>query len=121
MRGVIATGDHDPQARRKGPGAAADGRVDLVEGDLRQRVRLDAGAADEFAPPPQRRAAGRSRSACDFGMKWNILRRFTRTVARSACPARTPASELLATGPDGVFLSKDRAIRRCSMRDRQCS
>ena len=39
-------------------------------------------------------------------MKWNILRRFTAhgCVVR-VYPAGTPASELLATSPDGVFLS----------------
>ena len=45
-------------------------------------------------------------AAYDFGMKWNILRRF----AAHGCdvrvyPATTPAAELLATKPDGVFLS----------------
>jgi carbamoyl-phosphate synthase small subunit len=45
-------------------------------------------------------------AAYDYGMKWNILRRF----AAHGCdvrvyPAMTPASELLATNPDGVFLS----------------
>jgi carbamoyl-phosphate synthase small subunit len=45
-------------------------------------------------------------AAYDFGMKWNILRR----LSAHGCdvrvyPATAPASELLATGPDGVFLS----------------
>jgi carbamoyl-phosphate synthase small subunit len=45
-------------------------------------------------------------AAYDFGMKWNILRR----LSAHGCdvrvyPATAPASELLATSPDGVFLS----------------
>jgi carbamoyl-phosphate synthase small subunit len=45
-------------------------------------------------------------AAYDFGMKWNILRR----LSAHGCdvrvyPAGTPASDLLATNPDGVFLS----------------
>ncbi len=74
-------------------------------------VRLaDAGAPNEdadFAPPPERRAARLLRvAAYDYGMKWNILRRF---VAHGCdvrvYPATAPASELLASSPDGVFLS----------------
>ena len=39
-------------------------------------------------------------------MKWNILRRFAAHDCEvSVFPARTPASELLARKPDGVFLS----------------
>jgi carbamoyl-phosphate synthase small subunit len=61
----------------------------------------------ELALPPGRRAARTLRvAAYDYGMKWNILRRF---VAHGCdvkvYPATTPASELLASSPDGVFLS----------------
>ena len=39
-------------------------------------------------------------------MKWNILRRLSaHGCAVRVYPAMTPASELLATNPDGVFLS----------------
>ena len=67
----------------------------------------DAAGLEEFNIPP---LAPRERplviAAYDLGMKWNILRRF----AAHGCqvrvyPAGTPASELLATKPDGVFLS----------------
>jgi carbamoyl-phosphate synthase small subunit len=45
-------------------------------------------------------------AAYDFGMKWNILRRFSAHGCDvRVYPATTPASELLATNPDGVFLS----------------
>ena len=62
---------------------------------------------DEFGVPAERRPGRRLKiAAYDFGMKWNILRR----LSAHGCdvrvyPAATPASELLATGPDGVFLS----------------
>ncbi len=45
-------------------------------------------------------------AAYDFGMKWNILRRLTAHGCEvRVYPATTPASELLASKPDGVFLS----------------
>ena len=45
-------------------------------------------------------------AAYDFGMKYNILRRFTAHGCDvRVYPAGTPANELLATKPDGVFLS----------------
>ena len=61
----------------------------------------------EFGVPPERRPKRRLKiAAYDYGMKRNILRR----LSAYGCdvrvyPAATPASEVLATGPDGVFLS----------------
>ena len=54
--------------------------------------------SDEFAPPPQRRAGRPLKvAAYDFGMKWNILRRFTAHGCDvRVFPATTPAAELLA-------------------------
>ncbi|MCC8190617.1 MAG: glutamine-hydrolyzing carbamoyl-phosphate synthase small subunit [Planctomycetes bacterium] len=44
--------------------------------------------------------------AYDFGIKWNILRCLRRAgLAVTVVPARTPADEVLALQPDGVFLS----------------
>jgi len=44
--------------------------------------------------------------AYDFGVKRNILRMLAaRGCALTVVPARTPASEVLAMEPDGVFLS----------------
>ncbi|MEI8243621.1 MAG: glutamine-hydrolyzing carbamoyl-phosphate synthase small subunit [bacterium] len=44
--------------------------------------------------------------AYDFGIKWNILRRLRQTGMHvTVVPARTPAAEVLAMKPDGVFLS----------------
>ena len=45
-------------------------------------------------------------AAYDFGMKWNILRRLTAHGCQvRVYPATAPASELLASKPDGIFLS----------------
>jgi carbamoyl-phosphate synthase small subunit len=44
--------------------------------------------------------------AYDFGIKQNILRMLTRENCRvTVVPARTPASEVLALDPDGIFFS----------------
>ncbi len=44
--------------------------------------------------------------AYDFGVKWNILRGLRRNGMKiTVVPAKTPASEVLAMNPDGVFLS----------------
>jgi carbamoyl-phosphate synthase small subunit len=112
MRGVIATGDAlDPAALVERANA-----VPRMEGsDLVRSVTspkpFDWPAEDpgEFTVTPRHRANRNRRlriAAYDFGMKWNILRR----LSAYGCdvrvyPATTPASELLATDPDGVFLS----------------
>ena len=116
MRGVISTGNVEPEeaidrARRVLPMEGAD---------LVTRVTCQApfdwspdssgpGSSfpEEFSLPPERRADRPLRiAAYDFGMKWNILRR----LSAYGCdirvfPASSPASELLAIDPDGVFLS----------------
>jgi carbamoyl-phosphate synthase small subunit len=55
------------------------------------------------------RAAGAPRFhvvAYDYGVKHNILRRLAERRCRmTVVPAQTPAQEVLALGPDGVFLS----------------
>jgi carbamoyl-phosphate synthase small subunit len=110
MRGVIATGSVvDPQAcvdraRAIPPMEGSD----LVRG-VTAAAAFDwpAEDPDEFGVTPERRPTRRLKiAAYDFGMKWNILRR----LSAHGCdvrvyPATTPASELLATNPDGVFLS----------------
>jgi len=110
MRGIIATGrDLDPAAL-----AARAVAIKPMEGsDLVRQVTTDAAfdwprdEADEFAAPPAVRASRRLKiAAYDFGMKWNILRRFSAyNCDVRVYPAATPAAELLATQPDGVFLS----------------
>ena len=109
MRGIIATGDVDPRVLvEKASGVKPMEGADLVLG-----VTCDApfdwtpAPDDEFTPPPHRRASRPLRiAAYDFGMKWNILRRFTSYGCDvRVFPATAPASDLLAGNPDGVFLS----------------
>ena len=61
----------------------------------------------DFIVEPERRSTKPIRiAAYDLGMKWNILRRFTNYGFEvKVFPATTPASEVLATKPDGIFLS----------------
>ena len=67
----------------------------------------DAVTEASFGVPPLRRAKRPLRvAAYDYGIKLNILRR----LAAHGCqvrvfPASTPAAELLAWKPDGIFLS----------------
>jgi carbamoyl-phosphate synthase small subunit len=110
MRGVIATGDAlDVQALVDRANA-----LPKMEGsDLVRHVTAErpfdwpAEDPDEFGIVPERLPKRRLKvAAYDFGMKWNIMRR----LSAHGCdvrvyPAATPASEILATSPDGVFLS----------------
>jgi len=110
MRGVIGTGsalDEKALVDRANAIPQMEGS-DLVRG-VTSPAAFDWPAEDpsEFGVAPERRAKRRLKiAAYDFGMKWNILRR----LSAHGCdvrvyPASTPAPELLATGPDGVFLS----------------
>jgi carbamoyl-phosphate synthase small subunit len=110
MRGVVATGPVD-----QGELVERARNIPPMEGqDLVRTVSCvepfewrDPQADDEFRVPPDRRARRRLRvAAYDYGMKWNILRRFTAHGCDvRVFPATAPAAELLATEPDGVFLS----------------
>ena len=110
MRGVIRTGDAlDPAAlvERARSLPTMEGS-DLVR-DVTCREAFDwpQEDPDEFGIAIARRASRRLKvAAYDFGMKWNILRR----LSAHGCdvrvyPATTPAAELLASSPDGIFLS----------------
>ncbi len=114
MRGVIATGRVDPEAlvERAKQVRPMEG-ADLV-GDVTCREAFDwtedggaQAAGGEFVVEPERRASRALKvAAYDFGMKWNILRRFTAYGCQvRVFPATAPASELLAMRPDGIFLS----------------
>jgi carbamoyl-phosphate synthase small subunit len=115
MRGVIATGASlDPEQL-----VAQARNVPMMEGaDLVKEVTCaepydfkvslaDAVAEATYGVAPLKRASRALRvAAYDFGIKTNILRR----LSAHGCdvrvyPASTPASELLATNPDGFFLS----------------
>jgi carbamoyl-phosphate synthase small subunit len=110
MRGVIATGDAlDTKALVERANAipkmeGSDLVRGVTSGEAFDWPRED---PDQFGVTPDRLPKRRLKvAAYDFGMKWNILRR----LSAHGCdvrvfPATTPASELLATAPDGVFLS----------------
>ena len=116
MRGVIATGRPEPdrlvEKARTIPRMEGSDLVSGVTCDRsfawRERVPA-AGDADHaaFSQPPARRSSRRLRvSAYDFGIKWNILRRLDAYgCAVQVFPASAPPAELLASEPDGVFLS----------------
>jgi carbamoyl-phosphate synthase small subunit len=111
MRGIIATGDVDPRElvdrARAIPQMEGSDLVVGVTCDAPFDWTPDVSTGDEFSPMPERRAGRPLKiAAYDYGMKWNILRRFTvHGCDVRVFPATAPASELLASGPDGVFLS----------------
>jgi carbamoyl-phosphate synthase small subunit len=110
MRGVIATGsalDTNALVERARSIPPMEGS-DLVRGvTSREAFDWPQEDPDEFGVALDRLPKRRLKiAAYDFGMKWNILRR----LSAHGCdvrvfPATTPAAELLATNPDGVFLS----------------
>ena len=109
MRGIIATGEIDPRELvDRARGLAPMEGSDLVLGVTCERpFDWTPTPGDEFTTPAPRRARRPLRvAAYDFGMKWNILRRFTAYGCDvRVYPATAPASDLLAHNPDGVFLS----------------
>jgi carbamoyl-phosphate synthase small subunit len=109
MRGVIATGDVDPKDLvEKAKASPSMIGADLVRGvTCETAFDWQPAPSDEFAPAPQRRAGRPLKiAAYDYGMKWNILRRFSAYgMDVRVYPATTPAADVLASSPDGVFLS----------------
>jgi carbamoyl-phosphate synthase small subunit len=114
MRGIIATGTVDPaqlieKARQIPHMEGSDFVKDVSCTDAYdfETSLADAVTDASFGVPPLRRAKRPLRvAAYDFGIKLNILRR----LAAHGCqvrvfPASTPAAELLAWKPDGIFLS----------------
>ena len=70
------------------------------------RRRAGRPPSDFIVPPSRVPGAPRTIAAYDLGMKWNILRRFTNHgLDVRVFPATTPAEEVLATKPDGIFFS----------------
>src|SRR6185295_6821093 len=110
MRGVVATG-HDLDVDTLVDRARA---IPKMEGSDLVKVVTTDHAFDwphenpgDYSATPERVAKRRLKiAAYDFGMKWNILRRFDAyNCDVRVYPASVPASELLASQPDGVFLS----------------
>ena len=116
MRGVIGTGRVNPddlvdRSRAIPHMEGADLVKDVTCATSFEWPAPEAGeAADadpEFTLRPSRHSGRQLHiAAYDYGMKWNILRRFTEHGCKvRVYPAGTPAKELLASSPDGVFLS----------------
>jgi carbamoyl-phosphate synthase small subunit len=116
MRGIIATGQVDPQElvekARAIPKMEGSDLVKDVTTDRPFEWRERAAAAGdaeqrEFGIAPERRASRRLRvAAYDFGIKYNILRRLDAYGCEvQVFPATAPPSDLLAMNPDGIFLS----------------
>jgi carbamoyl-phosphate synthase small subunit len=117
MRGVIATGRSDPddlvdkaRALPRMEGADLVREVTCAEPFEWTAYARAAGveAPDPDFVVPTGRPAGRRLkvAAYDYGMKWNILRRFTAHGCDvRVFPATAPVADLLATAPDGLFLS----------------
>jgi len=114
MRGIIATGSVDPQVliekARAAPhmeGADLVKTVTCAEPYDFTTTLADAVNDAAFGVPPLHRASRPLKvAAYDYGIKFNILHR----LAAHGCevrvfPAHTPATEVLAWEPDGVFLS----------------
>jgi carbamoyl-phosphate synthase small subunit len=119
MRGVIATGDISAKAlvdkaRASAKMEGADwvkavtcaAPFDWNASTAPNGAGLPAGPSDFIVAPTRHSAAGRTIAAYDLGMKWNILRRFTNYGLNvRVFPATTPAEEVLATRPAGIFFS----------------
>jgi len=114
MRGIIATGTVDPaalveRARAIAPMEGSDLVKDVTCAEAYdfETSLADAVTEASYGVPPLRRAKRPLRvAAYDYGIKLNILRR----LAAHGCsvrvfPASTPAADLLAWKPDGIFLS----------------
>jgi len=102
MNGVIATGDDhsDDELVEKARQVPSMAGLDLATG-----VTCD----EPYEWPAPSSAPGAPYfkvAAFDYGLKRNILRQLTqRGCAVTVMPAGTPAQDVLAMSPDGVFLS----------------
>ena len=110
MRGVIGTGrvNSDDLVDRARAIPMMEG-ADLVK-EVTCAVPFEwkpAVPGDEFAVIPGNHSRRPLKvAAYDYGMKFNILRRLSAHGCDvTVYPAGTPAKELLATSPDGIFLS----------------
>jgi carbamoyl-phosphate synthase small subunit len=110
MRGVLSSTASDPAALVE----KARGIPTMAGLDLASRVTTPsryewAHAVDPCSPSDLVGAAREPRHhvvAYDFGIKLNILRRLVQSGCRvTVVPALTPAEDVLALNPDGVFLS----------------
>jgi carbamoyl-phosphate synthase small subunit len=98
MRGVISTSEHDPRVLRE----KAAAHPSMVGLDL-------ASTSSELDEPTLLPAFGEERcrvAALDYGVKGSIYEELrSRGVSVLAMPGSTNAREILASDPDGLFLS----------------
>ena len=98
MRGVISTSDHDPSSLRE----KATAHPSMVGLDL-------ASTSSELTEPTLLPALGEERcrvAALDYGVKSSIYEELrSRGASVLAMPGSTGADEILASDPDGLFLS----------------
>jgi len=109
MRGIISTEDDDRDVlvakARAWPGLVGRDMVREVTCAARYEW-ADPGPAEWVLPAGESPAATHHVVAYDFGVKQNILRRLVAHDCRvTVVPASTPAADVLALEPDGVFLS----------------
>ena len=110
MRGVLATGNQDPKelverARRSPSMTGLDlaTRVTTASRYEWDKPVIPCSPSDPVAQPAE---ACCHVVAYDYGIKRNILRRLVQVGARlTVVPATTPAEDVLALNPDGIFLS----------------
>ncbi|MGI9307645.1 MAG: glutamine-hydrolyzing carbamoyl-phosphate synthase small subunit [Gammaproteobacteria bacterium] len=90
---------------RKFPGLAGMDLAKVVSSERTYQWSMGA-AWPTPEPGPRKRSPDFNVVAYDFGIKRNILRLFVQHNCRvTVVPAQTPADEVLAMAPDGVFLS----------------
>ncbi|MEZ5561642.1 MAG: glutamine-hydrolyzing carbamoyl-phosphate synthase small subunit [Gammaproteobacteria bacterium] len=109
MSGCIMTGEVDPRTAvdhaRRFPGLAGMDLAKIVSTKDNYQWSLSA-AWPGPAPIKPKRSGAFEVVAYDFGIKRSILRLLVDNGCRvTVVPAQTPAEEVLARRPDGVFLS----------------
>src|SRR5690606_16119092 len=108
QNGALLAGDIDAEkaleAARKFPGLKGMDLAKVVSPE--KSYGWSEGQLDLNSNEVQRRAPKFKVVAYDFGVKANILRMLAeRGCELTVVPAQTPAAEVLAMNPDGVFLS----------------
>jgi carbamoyl-phosphate synthase small subunit len=110
MRGVLSATESDPQTLvEKARGVPSMAGLDLATRVSTANTYEWTKGIDACSPSEDwgdRGEPGYHVVAYDFGIKHNILRRLVHTGCRvTVVPALTPAEDVLALKPDGVFLS----------------
>lgn len=110
MRGIIAVGDHAPDAlvrtARSAPSMTGQNLVAKVStpNSYQWTSGIDPVSASDKLPPATEPAF--HVVAYDYGVKRNILRHLVQIGARvTVVPSDTTAADALALKPDGIFLS----------------